>query len=907
MLNTRIPEEGMTRTIITKGSPSREIKVLRKYPTESEVLIEHQMDIQLGQFKGEEIYKTVFESAKNIILIIDKNGKIIDVNRRIKDISGYEKEEFIGKSIRILARIMTKGSTAVVVSNFRKQLSGIHVTPYEIEGFKKSGESVTFEVSTQTLIENGKIIGNLAILRDITEQRKTAAALIKSEQNLKYAQTLGRIGNWEFDLVTQKIDWSDEVYHLYERDKSMGPPSPEDEATYYPPEQRRMLQEYARLAVEKGMDFNYDLTVNLPSGKTAFYHSSMHPIKDDKGRVIKLFGTVQDITESKQVEEILKASEEKYRNSLDSSPLGIRIADMGGHTIYANKAFLDIYGYKDIDEYRTTPPQERLTPEGYANYILEIEKQKRNEKIEDKLEINIIRKDGSSGWLQVSSKEMFWNGKKQYQSIYEDITERKQVEEILKRNKDGLDEAQRIAHVGSFEINIKTGKNEWSEELFHILGLDPAKTAPTINSFLNSVHPDDRNRVAKAMELTASQNQVPNIEYRVVTPDGQERYLLSQIKVNRDNNGQPLTAFGTSMDVTERKHTQEMIEHAAEEWRTTFDSITDLISIHDKDNRILRVNKAVADMLKTTPKELVGKFCHEVMHGTKEPPVNCPHLQTLKTGKSVTLEIFNPDLGIHFNESTSPLFNEKGEVNGSVIVSRDITKQKRMEEQLMMTDRLASIGELASGIAHELNNPLTSVIGFSQLLMEGEVPDNIKEDLGIVYGEAQRAAAIVKNLLTFARKHAPVKQLSQVNNIIEDVLRLRDYEQKVNNIEVEKRLAPNLPEIMVDNFQMQQVFLNLIVNAEFAMLESHHSGKLAISTEISDDNIKIVFTDDGPGITKENLKRIFDPFFTTKEVGKGTGLGLSICHGIVTEHGGQIYATSEVGKGATFIIKLPLN
>jgi PAS domain S-box-containing protein len=359
-------------------------------------------------------------------------------------------------------------------------------------------------------------------------------------------------------------------------------------------------------------------------------------------------------------------------------------------------------------------------------------------------------------------------------------------------------------------------------------------------------------------------------------------------------------------DITERRQAEKKLEIAAREWRTTFDSITDLISIHDKDNRIIRVNKAVADLLKTTPQELVGKFCREVMRGDQECPVNCPHLQALKTGKSSSLEIFNSNFGVHFQESASPLFNEKGEITGTVLVARDVTQQKRMEEQLTLTDRLASIGELSSGIAHELNNPLTSVIGFSQLLMESDAPNNIKEDIAIVHSEAQRAAAIVKNLLTFARKHAPVKELTNVNSVVEDVLRLRAYEQKVNNIEVENRLTPNLPEIMIDHFQMQQVFLNIMVNAEFAMMEAHHQGRLIITTEKSDRVIRISFADDGPGISKENLKHIFDPFFTTKEVGKGTGLGLSICHGIVTEHGGKIYATSEKGQGATFIIELPL-
>jgi len=230
-----------------------------------------------------------------------------------------------------------------------------------------------------------------------------------------------------------------------------------------------------------------------------------------------------------------------------------------------------------------------------------------------------------------------------------------------------------------------------------------------------------------------------------------------------------------------------------------------------------------------------------------------------------------------------------------------------MEEQLMLTDRLASIGELASGIAHELNNPLTSVIGFSQLLLEEDIPENLKEDLGTIYSEAQRASAIVKNLLTFARKHAPMRQISQVNNILEDVLKLRAYEHKVNNIELEKNFAPELPEIMLDYFQMQQVFLNLIVNAESAMLEANGKGKLAITTGRVNNTIKVSIADNGPGIAKENLRRVFDPFFTTKEVGKGTGLGLSICHGIVAGHGGRIYAEGEVKQGAKFVVELPLN
>jgi len=281
-------------------------------------------------------------------------------------------------------------------------------------------------------------------------------------------------------------------------------------------------------------------------------------------------------------------------------------------------------------------------------------------------------------------------------------------------------------------------------------------------------------------------------------------------------------------------------------------------------------------------------------------------MQTLATKKPAAAEFYESNLGKYFNESTSPIFDEKGEVVGTVHIIRDVTEQKQQNERLMMADRLASIGELAAGTAHELNNPLTSVIGFSQLLMERDIPDDIREDLNLIYNEAQRAANVTKNLLAFARKHAPVKQLNQINTIIDDVLRLRAYEQKINGIEIKRQFAPDLPEISVDYFQMQQILLNIIINAEYFMAEAHKKGTLTVTTKKRNDTVRISIADDGPGIPPKNLPRIFDPFFTTKEAGKGTGLGLSICHGIVTEHGGQIYVRSQQGKGVTIFIELPI-
>ncbi len=237
---------------------------------------------------------------------------------------------------------------------------------------------------------------------------------------------------------------------------------------------------------------------------------------------------------------------------------------------------------------------------------------------------------------------------------------------------------------------------------------------------------------------------------------------------------------------------------------------------------------------------------------------------------------------------------------------KTIAMMEKEQEKLIMQDRLASIGQLVSGVAHELNNPLTSVISFSDLLLQRELPEEIKADLKVVNDEANRAAGIVKNLLTFARKQPQEKQPIDVNEQIQRVLQLRAYDQKVNNIQVDLHLDTHLPLVMGNSSQLQQVFFNLIINAEFFMLQAHGKGTLTITTENAGDFVRVLVADDGPGITKEDMKYLFTPFFTTKEVGKGTGLGLSICQGITAEHGGTIYAKSKFGEGASFIVELPV-
>jgi len=259
-----------------------------------------------------------------------------------------------------------------------------------------------------------------------------------------------------------------------------------------------------------------------------------------------------------------------------------------------------------------------------------------------------------------------------------------------------------------------------------------------------------------------------------------------------------------------------------------------------------------------------------------------------------------------FSISLSPMRDDQGAINSVVVVMTDVTDAADLQAKLMHTEKMAALGQLVSGVAHEVNNPLAAIVGFTDLLLENpEVPQSAKDELGVILQEAQRTRAIVQNLLSFARQMPAQRESVQINGILRQTVKLRAYDFSNHGVELREDYDEELPLALGDSHQLQQAFLNILNNAYDAVQETRRPGKIEIRTMHEKDRLEISFRDNGPGISHPD--RIFDPFFTTKEVGKGTGLGLSICYGIVRAHRGEIIARNNPdGIGCTFTVRLPI-
>ncbi len=820
----------------------------------------------------------LLDAATDSIFLYRPDGTLIYVNEAAYKSRGYSKEELMAMNgwelaIPEFARLFNS-QVKEVINEGEATFESVHLC--------KDGTSMLVETHSRVIkVDSEDLI--LSVCRNVTKRKQAeefATTLIHSAQIGVYVVQDGK-----FEIINPQIM---KVLGL-SQDQLLG----KNALSMVHPEDRAMVRENA-IKMLKGKRLEpYEFRVLDSSGNVRVVMETVAAVTYKGKRAV--LGNFMDVTERKQAEEL-------YRILANSSPVGVYIVQDGKFQ-FVNPQFQKYTGFSE-DELLGRESLELVHPEDRDRVRENAVAMLKGNRLPP-YELRYIVKGGETLWATETVTSINYKGRRAVLGNFIDITEHKQAEEKLQESEEYLKTLFNASTGGMLVIDPETHKIvDANPAIIKMIGVDREQIIGRMcHKFVCPAE------VGKC-PITDLKQRVDTSERILLNASGGQRPILKSVV--------PITRHGRQylleliIDITERKQAEEALRESQEQLQKMFESVTDGISVVDLNGAITEANQRMVEIHGFASKEeLVGKKAFELVSPRDHERIATNMREAIKQGKIGSMEYtLLKANGTEFPAelSSSVIKNALGDPAGHITIVRDITERKVMQEQLMLTDRLASIGELASGIAHELNNPLTSIIGFSQLLMErNDTAEDVKEDLGLVHSEAQRAAGIVKNLLTFARKHAPIKQLTQINSIIEDVLRLRAYEQKVNNIEVIKHFDSALPEIMVDHFLIRQVFLNLVINAEYFMTEAHKKGALTITTKTADNTVTISFADDGPGISREDLSRIFSPFFTTKEVGKGTGLGLSICHGIVAEHGGNIHAKSQVGKGATFVVELPIN
>jgi len=416
---------------------------------------------------------------------------------------------------------------------------------------------------------------------------------------------------------------------------------------------------------------------------------------------------------------------------------------------------------------------------------------------------------------------------------------------------------------------------------------------------------------AEQYEELAGQMQqygaVRNHEQTLCRQDGSAVHVLINAFAVRDAQQRIVQYRGVMLDISGLKTFQSELQRERDFSGKILNNTQSLILVADTSGRVSYANRRWYDM-GYQQNQLLSRPLEELIVPARRQALNEAFASTLAGQQIDNLEVqivHGEGRVGYFSMNLSPMRDDQGNVASIVVVMSDITDAATLQAKLLHAEKMAAVGQLVSGVAHEVNNPLTAILGFSDLLMENpEIPEGARKDLRVILEQAQRTKQIVQNLLSFARQMPPQRKPVQLNSILSRTVQLRAYDLHSRGVEVVEQLDPELPQAVGDAHQLQQVFLNILNNAYDAVRDTGRPARIEIKTTNRGGFVEVVFRDNGYGISFP--ERIFDPFFTTKEIGKGTGLGLSICYGIVREHAGEILCHNNAGEeGATFIVRLP--
>jgi PAS domain S-box-containing protein len=492
------------------------------------------------------------------------------------------------------------------------------------------------------------------------------------------------------------------------------------------------------------------------------------------------------------------------------------------------------------------------------------------------------------------------------------VTRRKRVEQALQWSEAYLADAQRISHTGSFAYDVASRRLLHSSEEHHrLFGFDPSAGMPSLNDWIQRIHPDDREMATRTMEETLRERRDYEVDFRIVHPDGTIKHIHSVSHGVLSPSGDLVEIAGTSTDVTERRQAEYLIGQV-------FERSPDLVAILGRDYRYRRANPTFEKWRGIAPEKLIGMHIRDVVGKDMYDRLAKPHLDRCFAGEEASFaDWFEAHGGRKYWFVTySPLRLESERIEAALIIGRDLTEYMLASErlrdariQLAHANRVATVGQLTASIAHEVNQPIGALVTNAHAalrLLSASPPDldQTRDALGDIIKDGRRVSEVIDRIRALVKKEPPRANQVDVNEAIVDSIALTRAEILKGGISLETQLMKDLPPILGDRVQFQQVVMNLLMNAIEAMSAVGEGTRgLQIVTGQEGDQIFITVRDSGPELKAEDVERFFEAFYSTKS--HGMGIGLSICRSIIEAHRGRIWATANAPRGATFHITLP--
>ena len=883
------------------------------------------------------------------ILIWDLDGRIIEANDAFLQIVGYQREDLSAGRLRWTD--LTPPEWHMRDDHALEDMRAVgSAQPYEKEYLRKDGSRVLVLVGAALIQEGGN--EGVAFVLDISEQKRSEAALRRSEISLAQAQKLTGIGILAWEAPGRKpLFLSEEWYRIYGFDPKHGAPAWDALLQRVHPEDRAKVEAASDRANTQKSDYDVEFRILIPGAPVKFLHAVGGPVLDPSGELLQFVGVVMDVTESRQAEEALR----EQASLLSLTHDAILVCGLNGIVKYWNRGAHELYGWTaeeavgqlthDLLKTVFATSLEEITAEVMSNgrwegELVQTKKDGKQIVAASRWSLQCDEKGSPVGFLETNN----------------DITKRKHAEEALKRSENYLAQAQRLAHIGSWAFDVHASKLLYlSDEWYRIYGFDPREGIPGWDQPLQRVHPDDRARFQATIDRAIAEKSDYDVEFRILTPDSPGKYIHSVGYPILGASGELVQFVGVSMDVTESKQAEEafrlvvvgtagttgsdffhsLVQHMAQALGARYAFVTTCDD--QKRARTLAVWKGdgfgenfefdIAD----TPCERVlhGEVCHyrQGLQGLfpldkvladwqAESYFGLPMLDrsnrvighiAILDDKPMEADLRAVDLlKIFASRAAAELKRQKAE-DELYAALQERERLRRAQAELAHINRVSTLGELTASLAHEVKQPIGAAVTNAEAclrLLDRDQPDisEAREAALEMVKDARRAADIIDRVRSLYQKGSSELGVVDVNAIIREMVVMLQNEANRHSITIHTDLAARLPKVMADQVQLQQLLMNLMLNGIEAMRDGR--GELSIKSQLAEDGqLLIAVADTGVGLPTDDADKMFDAFFTTKS--QGTGLGLAISRSIVRSHGGRIWATANSGRGATFHIALP--